>query len=137
MKKYLFFYLVISALFFSSCENKPKNNNDLLVNTWECYKTEIDPASTTSEDVAKDLKFSISKSKNEVLTFNKNGTFKSIKGASESEGKYSFSKDNKSLILHYSFGNQSRYTILTLDKEFLKLKFEFGVPIISYYSVKK
>jgi hypothetical protein len=137
MRKFLYFYLAIFTLLFSSCENKTIEINDFIVNSWQCYKVEIDPKARVSNDVKNDLKLAISKSKNQVLIFLKNGTFKSIESGIESDGKYSFTKDDKSLILHYSIGNQSRYTILTLDKEFLKLRLEFGVPIISYYSVKK
>lgn len=129
MKRTIFLLLIaIISVAVVSCT---KTRKDLIQGKWELKKAEYDPASLKQGEDTVDIYLALKKEEGSVYEFNKDGSFKESKNKKVTQwGKYEFKNEDKYILLDYGRGDYSRFLILQLDKNWLKLRLEEGAPII-------
>jgi hypothetical protein len=120
--------IVVISVGVLSCK---KTRKDLIQGKWELKSAEFDPQSVKHGEDTIDIYQALKTEAGLLYQFKEDGTFNvSRKETVTQNGKYEFKNEDKYLLLNYGGNVFSRFLILQLDKNWLKLRLEDGAPIL-------
>jgi len=123
--------LLLIAIISVAMVSCTKTRKDLIQGKWELKSAEYDPQSLKHGEDTIDIYLALKTEIGKVYEFTKDGSFKeSKKETVMQQGKYEFKNNDKYLLLDYGRDTYSRFLIMQLDKNWLKLRLEDGAPII-------